>query len=188
MMMTYIYDEISFLIAATLLGGFISFVYDNLRVLRRCIVHNCFFISMEDFLFWIWVTARIFIMQIEENNGTFRLFSVGAALVGMLFYHSLLGNFYIKKMTRLLSYILRCIYKLSYYILYPFFFLEEQLKTVLKKYRFKMVHYGHIKKIWLTTYVKMLKITLCKHSKNTEGRHNFGKKKNSCKKEKAKLF
>ena len=48
-----IYQEIQFLGYSLCLGVIITFVYDNIRVVRRVLRHNNFFISLEDLLFWI---------------------------------------------------------------------------------------------------------------------------------------
>ena len=48
-----IYHEIQFLLHSVLLGIIITFVYDNIRVVRRVVPHKSFFVSVEDLFFWI---------------------------------------------------------------------------------------------------------------------------------------
>lgn len=55
-----IYHEIQFLLHSVFLGIIITFVYDNIRVVRRVIPHKTIFVSIEDLFFWIFVAIYIF--------------------------------------------------------------------------------------------------------------------------------
>ncbi|MDE6168338.1 MAG: spore cortex biosynthesis protein YabQ, partial [Acetatifactor sp.] len=46
-------SENEFLLHALLMGIFITFVYDLLRIFRRVVPHKAFFVSLEDLAFWI---------------------------------------------------------------------------------------------------------------------------------------
>ena len=111
-----IYHELRFLLYSFLLGIIITFVYDNIRVFRRVIRHNTFFISLEDLFFWIGVSLSIFLLQHRENDGIFRWFSVVGAFMGMLVYRKTISRFYIKQMTILLRKILKILYLFFSYL------------------------------------------------------------------------
>lgn len=157
-----IYHELHFLLHSFLLGIIITFVYDNIRVCRRVIRHNIFFISIEDLFFWIWAALTIFVFQNRENNGVFRWFSVVGAFVGMLVYRKTLSNFYIKNMTFLLQKILKILYIFFSYLFYPIYYLEQKAIAILKKIGRRVKQKNTLKKIRLTSYKKMIRITLCK--------------------------
>lgn len=176
-MMDGIYQELTFLMKAFFLGILISFIYDQIRVVRRCILHNYFLIAVEDIIFWTWVTIKIFSLQLEENNGTFRLFSVVATAVGMLPYRIIMGNHYVRYMSIVLEHVIKLIYGLMTYILTPYFYFQNQTKIAVKKMRKKLRHRKRIRKIRLTSMLKMLRITLCK--RRNEGRDRSGRTQNS---------
>lgn len=157
-----IYQEVSFLLHSFLLGIIITFVYDNFRVVRRVIRHNIFFISVEDFLFWIGVAISVFLLQHRENEGVFRWFSVVGAALGMLIYKGLLSDFYLKHMTVLLRKIVTLLYIFFSYLFSPIYFLERKIGTFAKKLGGHSKQAAQKQKIRLTSYGKMIKMTLCK--------------------------
>lgn len=164
-----IYLELHFLLHSFVLGIIITFVYDNIRVCRRVISHNTAFISMEDLIFWVWAALSIFLLQNRENNGVFRWFSVVGAFLGMLAYRGTLSNFYIKNMTFLLRKILKFLYIFFSYLFSPIYFLERKTMGIVKKIGRRMKQRATLQKIRLTSYKKMIKITLCKRK---EGRRH----------------
>lgn len=160
-----IYQEIQFLLHSLLLGVIITFVYDNIRVFRRVIRHNVFFISIEDLFFWTLVALSIFGLQHRENNGVFRWFSVIGAFIGMLLYRKLLSQFYIKYMTVLLRKVLKIAYLFFSYLFSPIYYVEKKVLRLAKAAGRKSRHTLAMQKIRLTSYMKMIKITLCKHKR-----------------------
>lgn len=89
-------DENEFLLHALFMGIFITFLYDLLRIFRRVIPHNIFFVSLEDLGFWIYCGAEVFLLMYHESNGTLRWFAVIGALSGMLLYRKLCSPMLIK--------------------------------------------------------------------------------------------
>ncbi len=89
-------EESLFMLYALLLGICITFVYDLLRVFRRVVFHNLFWISVEDLVFWIFCGAEVFLLMYHVSNGTLRWFAVLGALAGMLLYHKTLSRFLVK--------------------------------------------------------------------------------------------
>lgn len=159
--------EIQFLLHSFLLGIVITFVYDNIRVLRRVLRHNAFWISLEDLVFWIAVAISIFLLHHRENNGVFRWFSILGALVGMVIYRKICSNFYIKNMTIALRKILHILYLFFATVFSPFYFVEKKIAEFGKKMGRKTRHAVSLKKIRLTSYGKMIKMTLCKRKKKS---------------------
>ena len=47
-------SENEFLLHAFLMGIYITFVYDILRIFRRVIPHKDLMVSLEDLVFWIY--------------------------------------------------------------------------------------------------------------------------------------
>ena len=165
-----IYHEIQFLVHSFALGVVITFFYDNIRVIRRVLRHNIFFVSMEDFFFWIVVALSIFLLQHRENNGIFRWFSILGALFGMLFYRKLFSGLYIKYMTLLLKRILHMLYIFFSFLLTPVYLLEKRILELLHRVRQKSRHVMAMRKIRLTSYRKMIRMTLCKRKKKQPGK------------------
>lgn len=163
-----IYHEIRFLIYSVVLGIFITFVYDNIRVLRRVIRHNTFFVSVEDLFFWIGVALSIFLLQHRENEGMFRWFSVAGAFLGMISYRGTLSRFYIKNMTILLRKVLKATYIFFSWLLSPIYYIEEKTHRMIKKAGRYARQKAAKQKIRLTSKRKMIKMTLCKHKKRKD--------------------
>ncbi|MBQ8040537.1 MAG: spore cortex biosynthesis protein YabQ [Lachnospiraceae bacterium] len=166
-----IYQEIQFLFYSLCLGVIITFVYDNIRVLRRVLRHNNFFVSLEDLLFWVVAAIAIFLLQHKENNGVFRWFSIIGAFVGMLLYRKILSNFYIRNMTVILKHLLRWLYLLFSYLFSPIYYLEGKGMQFFKYVSRMGKHALMMQKIRLTSYGKMIKMTLCKRKKKKGRRH-----------------
>ena len=160
-----IYHEIQFLLHSVFLGIIITFVYDNIRVVRRVIPHKTIFVSIEDLFFWIFVAIYIFLLQHRENNGIFRWFSVVGALAGMLLYRKLVSNFYIKYTTVLLRKLLKILYVFFSYVLGPIYFVEKKTLQLGKKAGRGVRSAARRQKIRLTSYRKTIKMTLCKQKK-----------------------
>lgn len=160
-----IYHEIQFLLHSVLLGIIITFVYDNIRVVRRVVPHKSFFVSVEDLFFWIFVAIFIFLLQHRENNGVFRWFSVVGALAGMILYRKLVSNFYIKNMTVILRKLLKLLYLFFSYAFSPIYYVEKKTMQLGKKTGRGIRSVARRQKIRLTSYGKTIKMTLCKRKK-----------------------
>lgn len=89
-------SENEFLLHALLMGIFITFVYDILRILRRAIPHNSLAVSLEDLGFWIYCAEKVFLMMYHESDGNLRWFAVFGALAGMLLYKKLVSLWFVK--------------------------------------------------------------------------------------------
>jgi len=96
-------SENVFLFHAMLLGAYITFVYDWLRIFRRVAPHNSFFVSLEDFWFWMYCAMQVFLLLYHESNGTLRWFGVLGAGVGMFLYKKCFSTLLVKYVSLVLS-------------------------------------------------------------------------------------
>ena len=172
-----IYHEVHFLQYSFFLGIIITFVYDNIRVFRRVIRHNTFFISIEDLFFWIGVSLSIFLLQYRENEGVFRWFSVVGAFLGMLLYKKTLSRFYVRKMSILFRKILKLLYIFFSFIFSPIYFVEKKIGNIFKMLGRHARQSASKQKIRLTSYRKMIKMTLCKHIKKNRSERRVHEQK-----------
>lgn len=98
-------DENIFLFHAFLLGIFVTFVYDLVRIFRRVVVHNTFFMSLEDLIFWIYCGTEVFLLMYHESDGTLRWFAVLGAFAGMFLYRKTAGPILVTYVSRFLNWL-----------------------------------------------------------------------------------
>ena len=157
-----IIKEVFFLFHSFVLGVIITFVYDWLLILRRMIKHNIFFISLEDFFFWVLCAISVFSMLYEENNGTLRWFAVAGAFLGMIIYKKTVSRPFVKIGFGVLSKITEVVGKGITLLLRPvLFFIKKSQKTCVQMGH-KGGRIGKYVKNRLTSYGKVLKMILCK--------------------------
>ncbi len=154
-------NENIFLFYALLMGIFITFVYDILRIIRRVIPHGILLVSLEDIGFWIYCGVKVFLLMYHESNGTLRWFAVLGALVGMILYKKLVSPFFVKYVSLLLQKILNVIVKIGSIILKPIKLLIQKVQKTVTKRKSKAsrnkVHTKWMLKKKLTFLRKMLK-------------------------------
>lgn len=121
-------NENVFLLYALLMGIFITFVYDILRIFRRVVPHGNFLISLEDIGFWIYCAAKVFVLMYHESNGTLRWFAVLGALVGMFVYKKLVSPFFVKYTSLLLKKLFGILGKFGKVICRPLIFITKKAK------------------------------------------------------------
>lgn len=157
-------NENEFLLHALLMGIFITFVYDILRIFRRVIPHGKFAVSLEDILFWIYCAARVFLLMHHESNGTLRWFAVLGALVGMLLYKKLVSGFFVKWVSFGLHKVIKFLVKIANILFYPLRAAGKKAAGAAKKARSGAVHKGgrlrRLLKKKLTFFLKVLKMNL----------------------------
>ena len=142
MMSQGILEELRVVGTAFFSGAVITIVYDLLRIFRRVIAHGNWWIGIEDFIFWIWTAFWIFSVLYRENDGSFRMYTIGAMAVGMICYHKTISEpfvqFFGKILKRLLQIILFPLKKLKIYII----FFGKKLKNVIRRIIMKLEHYN----------------------------------------------
>ncbi len=79
--------ELFFFLRAFFLGFSLRMGYDFFLISRRLWKHHGFWITVEDFIFWMTGSILMFGLLFKENNGTPRLFALLGVLAGMILYH-----------------------------------------------------------------------------------------------------
>jgi len=147
--------ENEFLLHSLLMGVFIPFVYDFLRIFRRVIPHGTFLVSLEDFVFWVYCGSEVFLMMYHESDGTLRWFAVVGAMVGMVLYRKLFSGFFVKYTSWLLCKLLGAVAR-------PFRFLIGKLAALSRRAgmraRRRAGKWKRSIKIRLTYFLKKLKM------------------------------
>lgn len=161
-------NENIFLFYALLMGIFITFVYDILRIARRVFRHGSLLVSLEDLIFWIYCAAEVFMLMYRFSDGMLRWFAVLGALVGMFLYKKLASPFFVKAASFVLIKVKEFLKGILNLLLKPVKFLLHKVKAYMKKAAVKMkgraVRYKQrgkraIKKK-LTYLVKVLKMII----------------------------
>lgn len=153
-------NENVFLFHALLMGIFITFVYDLLRIFRRVVPHGNFLVSLEDIAFWIYCATEVFMLMYHESDGTLRWFAVLGAMVGMLAYKKLCSPFFVKYVSFVLQKVLGYIGKLSSILLKPFRFVGGKAADAAGMAVHKGKRGGRLLKKKLTFFLKVLKMNL----------------------------
>ena len=116
-------NESEFLLHSLLMGIFITYVYDLLRIFRRVIPHSSILVSLEDLVFWVYCAGEVFLMMYRESDGTLRWFAVIGALAGMVTYKKLISPFFVKYVSLALNKLLNLIGVILRWLCTPFAFL-----------------------------------------------------------------
>lgn len=157
-------SENIFLFYALIMGIFITFVYDILRIFRRILPHNNFWVSVEDLCFWVYCAAEVFLMMYHESDGTLRWFAVLGALVGMMVYKKLVSPFFVKYVSLGLGKLFGILGKFVRFICGPLIKLSNAMKKAAGKAKKGVSRQGRntgrFLKKKLTFLVKMLKMTI----------------------------
>lgn len=114
-------DENLFMLYAFMMGIFITFVYDLLRIFRRVVSHNGFLVALEDLAFWGYCAVAVFWLMYHMSNGTLRWFAVLGALAGMLLYHKTVSGFLVKYVSLIANKVKRIVGRFLRFLLIPIF-------------------------------------------------------------------
>lgn len=80
-------EEWAVFLQALLAGNLVCLIYEALRVFRRIIRHNLFWISAEDLLFWMSTALYLFVRVYQTSSGIIRwYFVLGVCIGGILTY------------------------------------------------------------------------------------------------------
>lgn len=74
-----------------MLGGMMGLSYDAIRCFRRMVSHNLFFLSVEDFLYWLIWTVIVLDAICGYNYGELRLYIFVAMTLGFVIYRGTIG-------------------------------------------------------------------------------------------------
>lgn len=156
--------ENEFMLYALLMGIFITFIYDILRIFRRVIPHNGFFVSLEDLFFWIYCAMEVFLLMYHESNGTLRWFAVLGAVAGMFAYKKLISPFFVKYVSLFLNKLILPVVRFGKWLIKPLKAGLARVKKTTEKVKLRSVHRKSrirwLLKKKLTFLMKMLKMTI----------------------------
>ncbi len=155
--------EMTFLFHCFLMGVAVTAFYDVFLILRRVIRHNMLIVSLEDLVFWIACAISVFFMLYEENNGILRWFAVLGAAVGMLLYKITVSDLIVSIMSTVIRKIGAFVFKILKIFFKPIGFLGRKIRGFFKVFSRKGRNAGKYVKFRLTSRIKLLTITLCKH-------------------------
>lgn len=152
------------LLHALLLGIFITFVYDLLRIFRRVVPHNGFFVALEDLAFWVYCGAEGYLLMYHESDGNLRWFAVLGAMTGMFLYKKLLSGLLVKYVSLALNKVLGVLGKIAGFLLKPFRLAGRKAGRGVRRTGGKIRRFlHHLKcaiKNRLTNFLKLLKISV----------------------------
>lgn len=155
-------SENQFLLHALLMGIFITFVYDILRILRRAVPHNSIMVSLEDLGFWVYCAEKVFLMMYHESDGNLRWFAVIGALAGMLLYKKTVSSWFVKYVSLGLEKVLEALARAGRILCRPFRIAGEKTGAAagMAGRRLKRLMRGGGRRIKkkLTFFLKVLKM------------------------------
>lgn len=125
-------------------GVLITVVYDMLRIFRRVLSHNNFWIGAEDLIFWMWTALWTFSVLYRENDGNLRMYTMFFMAAGMISYHMtiseplvrILGKIF-KKLASILFYPLKL---LKFCIIFLGKKLKKHSKGFIMKLSWRKIH------------------------------------------------
>ncbi len=153
-------NETLFLYYAFLMGIFITFVYDILRIFRRVIPHGNFWVSLEDIGFWIYCAAEVFLLMYHESDGTLRWFAIFGAMLGMIIYKKLVSPIFVKYVSLVLQKVVWILGKIGNILFKPLRVAGKGTAKVSKGIFHKIGRSRHFLKKKLTFFLKVLKMNL----------------------------
>ncbi len=157
-------DENVFLLHSLLMGIFITFVYDLLRIFRRVVSHGQLLVSVEDLAFWVYCGAEVFLLMYHESNGTLRWFAVLGALAGMFFYRKAISPLFVKYTALLLTRLLGFLKKILSWLWKPFGLAGRRTGSAVHRaggrIGRRMRKMGRAAKLRLTFFLKELKMNV----------------------------
>ena len=118
--------EADFFIDSFLAGVCMIAAYDMLRMVRRVIPHNTFWVSAEDFIYWILCGIFIFRMILFKNDGSLRIYTILGIFTGILYYLLTISSISLK-------YIVGVMKKILHFVQKMFFFKKKRVQEKQKE-------------------------------------------------------
>ena len=167
--------EVDFFINSLIVGIIITFAYDWLLILRKCIRHNLFFISIEDIIFWFACAVGVFYVLYHQNNGILRWFAVLGAAIGMFMYKKLVSPLFVKLTSEIIIKTFKLLIKPILFICHKILQLLKRIFMFLQKnyliFHKKVKKVDRIAKKKLTIQARLIRIYLCKQEKQFKERY-----------------
>ena len=151
-------EELLLFFHSFLTGIIMAVFYDGLLIIRRVIRHGQFWISLEDFFFWLICAWGVFLFLVEENNGILRWFAVGGAILGAFLYKKTVSKCYINIMSTIGKSILHILYLVVQKIMTPINAGKACIYRKSKRLEHRNIKLLRSLKKRLTVGIKLLKI------------------------------
>lgn len=150
-------SENEFLLHSLIMGVFIPFVYDILRIIRRVVPHGSFLVSVEDMGFWFYCGMEVFLLMYHESNGTLRWFAVIGAMLGIFLYRKLVSPLFVKYGSYIAAWVLRGLGKVLRWLCRPFGFMGRKARGGVRRLMSRQKRFLKKK---LTFFLKVIKMNL----------------------------
>ena len=137
--------QIKLFLLTVLIGLISGFVYDLIKVTRRIIKHSNFIVQLEDFLYWIIISAATFFVLLNKNSGQVRGFCILGALFGMILYAFILSKSVVKLLYSIINFVIKVSINTIKIVLTP---IKIMLKILNIPYSFLKFYFD---KIYLAT-------------------------------------
>jgi len=157
--------ELRFFGASIFWGMLLLIIYDMLRILRRVVKHNGFFIAIQDILYWVTCSLLIFHMMYQQNNGIIRGFSILAMLIGMLIYHAQISDLVVYVISEILNKTIKLIGKLIALLFMPIRIILNKTGRLFRWLFLKIKKIGHYLIKSLKNAFKTSKIAVSENEK-----------------------
>lgn len=90
--MTGLGKEVSAFLQAVFAGNLVYLVYSMIRVFRRILKHNLFWVSVEDAVFWIVAGVYLFLTLYHASNGRIRWYFILGIFIGGILTHRVISK------------------------------------------------------------------------------------------------
>ena len=98
----FIVEEIKEALLVMAYGMALTFSYDLLRIIRRIIKHCNVAVSVEDIIFWLFVSYTTLVFIIKIDDGGLRIYFFIGLICGITLYKTV-SKFILKKLTELFT-------------------------------------------------------------------------------------
>ncbi len=157
-------NENAFLLYALVMGIFVTFVYDILRIMRRVFPHGSVLTALEDLGFWVYCAAEVFLLMYRMSDGMLRWFAVLGAMVGIIVYKKLVSSWFVKYTALLLGKALEIVRRVLGVFFAPVRFVLHRIGQTAQRAKKQAARHRHkVKKVFkkkLTFLLKVLKMTM----------------------------
>lgn len=110
-MSTYMNHELLLFFCSMATGVGLLFFYDWIRIVRSIIHHSPRVVSAVDLLYWIVAGIFIFAVMYCQNDGMIRSYAMFGIVLGMLFYHKIVGKKFVHLMVCVIKFPIKILKK-----------------------------------------------------------------------------
>ena len=99
-----IFYEIRLLYMSFVLGAFLMFSYDVLRIFRIFVRHKSLAVGIEDLAYWMYAGSMTFRLLYHQNDVKLRAYAIAGVFAGMLLYDRLFSRLFVKGLKKIKNY------------------------------------------------------------------------------------